>query len=125
MDDEQAQEEEVSLPFVGDKVSSGRERDLPASIASAFERKERRVGEGTHGSENHLRQPKLRRRDTRNLAKQIEPVPSSRQVPVSEKEGGGGDAPSNGPAHEGALTLRNEVDGGGVETAVRWVGLRA
>lgn len=40
MDDEQAEEEEVSLPFVGDEVSSSRERDLRACAASALKQGE-------------------------------------------------------------------------------------
>lgn len=77
MDDEQAKEEQVSLPLVRDKVASSRERHLRACVTSCQQRNATPAGrEGTHGSEDHLRESELGRSDTGNLAEQVEPARS-------------------------------------------------
>jgi len=89
LDEQDTEEDEVSLPCVGDEgfsLSLSRERDLIESKVSAPCCRTIRRKRETHSCEDHLSQTESGRSDTSDLSHQVEP--------------------SNGPDHDLYVSLR-------------------
>jgi hypothetical protein len=101
VNDQETAEKKVSLPRLRDEFSTSRERNR---------------------SEDHLRESELGRRDTGDLAEEVEPEDGKGQKETEERAKRAS-VPSDSPAHQGTVTAGNEEDGGGVESSVGRVGL--